>query len=97
MFRCNNLWSLCVNFPIANPDLIDSVHQLRDKIKIEAGAAEGRDLLLGSNNYMRIFNGVIEIVPRHDETNLNQVPGDVFQKQNSITQRQNQRRNPNDE
>src|SRR5437867_12096562 len=97
MFRCNNLRSLCVNFPIANPDLIDSVLQLRDKIKIEAGAAEGRDLLLGSNNYMRIFNGVIEIVPRHDETNLNQVPGDVFQIQNSITQRQIQRRIPNDE
>ena len=71
MFRCNDLRALCVNFPIANPDLIDSVHQLRDKIKIKAGAAEGRDLLLGGNNYMRVFNGVIEIVPRHNETNLN--------------------------
>jgi hypothetical protein len=60
-----------VNFSIANPDLIDSIHQLRDEIKIEAGAAEGRDLSLGSNNHMRVFNGVIEIVPRHDETNLN--------------------------
>jgi hypothetical protein len=55
-----------VNFSIANPDLIDAIHQLRDEIKIEARATERRDLSLGGNNHMRIFNGVIEIVPGHD-------------------------------
>src|SRR5437667_10993300 len=71
MFRCKDLRALRVNFSIANPDLIDAIHLLRDEIKIETSAAEGRDLLLGSNNHMRVFNGVVEIVPRHDETNLN--------------------------
>jgi hypothetical protein len=69
MFRCKDLRALRVNFSIANPDLIDSIHQLRDEIKIETSAAEGRNLSLRSNNHMRVFNGVIEIVPGHAELN----------------------------
>jgi hypothetical protein len=55
-----------VNFSIANPYLINSIHQLRDEIKIEAGAAEGGDLPLGSNYHMRVFNRVVEIISGHD-------------------------------
>jgi hypothetical protein len=69
MFWCKDLRAFRVNFSIANPDLIDAIHQLRDEIKIEAGAAEGRDLSLGSNDHMGVFNGVIEIISGHDGAN----------------------------
>ena len=69
MFRRKDLRALRVNLSIANPDLIDPIHQLRDEIKIEAGAAKGRDLLLGSNDHTSVFDGVIKIVPGHGETN----------------------------
>ena len=69
MFRRKDLRALRVNLSIANPDLIDSIHQLRDEIKIEAGAPEGRDLSLGSNDHTGVFDGVIKIVPGHGETN----------------------------
>src|SRR5213079_3303686 len=41
------------------------IHQLRDQIKIETGAAKSRDLSLRSNDYMRVFNRVIEVVLGH--------------------------------
>ena len=69
MFRCEDLRALCVNFSIANPDLIDAIHQLRDEIKIEARATESCNLLFRSNNHVRVFNGVIEIVPGHGHRN----------------------------
>ena len=74
MFRRKNLGPLGMNFSVANPDSIDPVHQLRDQIKIETGVAEGRDFLLGRDNYVRIFNCVIEVVPGHGRSNLMRVP-----------------------
>ena len=65
MLGRENLRAFGVDFPVANPDLIDPIHQLRDQIKIETGAAESRDLSLRSNDYMRVFNRVIEVVPGH--------------------------------
>src|SRR6266478_1155193 len=73
MFGCENLRAFGVNFSVANPDSIDPVHQLRDQIKIETGVAEGRDFLLGRDNYVRIFNCVIEVVPGHGRSNLMRV------------------------
>src|SRR5262245_9032195 len=65
MFRRKYLRALRVDFSIANPDLIDPIHQLRDEIKVETGAAERGDLSLGSNNHMRVFNRVVEIISGH--------------------------------
>src|SRR6266480_3219825 len=71
MLGRENLRTFGVNFPVANPDLIDPIHQLRDQIKIETGAAKSRDLSLRSDDYMRVFNRVIEVVPGHrDCSNL---------------------------
>src|SRR6266404_4915890 len=65
MLGRKNLRTLGVDFSVANPDLIDPVHQLRDQIKIETGAAKSRDLSLGSDDHTRVFNRVIEVVPGH--------------------------------
>jgi len=65
MFRRENLGTFGVDFPIANADLIDAVHQFGDKVKIETCAPEGRDLSLGRENHLRVFNGVVEIVLSH--------------------------------
>src|SRR5206468_7396833 len=65
MLGRENLRTFRVDFPVANPDLIDPIHQLRDQIKIETGAAKSRDLSLRSNDYMRVFNRVIEVVLGH--------------------------------
>src|SRR5580704_14824597 len=87
MLGSENLRAFGVDFPVANPDLIDSIHQLRDQIKIETGAAKSRDLSLRSDNHMRVFNRVIEVVPghchrsklplRHWSSKANQVTGGV--------------------
>src|SRR5438067_12685124 len=66
MFRRKNLRALGVDFSVANADLIDPVHQLRDQIKIETGAAECRNVLLRRDNDVRIFNCVVEVVTGHD-------------------------------
>src|SRR5262245_34812512 len=65
MLRRQNLRTFRVNFPVTNSDLIDPVHQLRDEIKIETGGPERCDLSLRSDNDMRVFNRVIEVVPGH--------------------------------
>src|SRR6266496_668575 len=65
MLGSENLRTFRVDFPVANPDLIDPIHQLRDQIKIKTGAAKSRDLSLRSDDYMRVFNRVIEVVPGH--------------------------------
>src|SRR5260370_28663371 len=65
MLGSENLRTFRVDLPAANPDLIDPIHQLRDQIKIETGAAKGRDLSLRSDDDMRVFNCVIEVVPGH--------------------------------
>src|SRR6266404_8669324 len=65
MLGRENLRTFRVDFPVANPDLIDPIHQLRDQIKIETGAAKSRDLSLRSDDHMRVFNRVIEVVPGH--------------------------------
>ena len=62
MFGRQDLRSLGVNLSIANPNLIDAIHQLGDEIKIETGAAKGRNLSFGRDNHLRVFNCVIEIV-----------------------------------
>ena len=60
MFGRENLRTFGVNLSVAHPDLIDLVHQLGDEIEIEAGAAEGRDLLLGRENHLRVLDRVVE-------------------------------------
>src|SRR6266481_8821720 len=70
MLGRENLRTFRVDFPVANPDLIDPIHQLRDQIKIETGAAKSRDLSLRSDDHMRVFNRVIEVVPGHRYTNV---------------------------
>src|SRR5215216_6643451 len=65
MLRRENVRPLGMNFSVANSDLICAIHQLRDEIKIEAGAAKRRYLSLRSNDYMRIFDSVVEVVFRH--------------------------------
>src|SRR5439155_21955624 len=65
MHRRKNLRAIGVDYSVPNPNLIDPVHQLRDQIKIETRAAESRNLPLGRDNHMRVFNRVIEIVPGH--------------------------------
>ncbi len=65
MFRRENLRTFGFDPPVAHPDLIDAVHQLRDQIKIETGAAERGDLSLRSENDPRVLNCVLEIVFRH--------------------------------
>src|ERR1043165_5402717 len=66
MFRRKNLRALRVDFSVTNADVIDPVHQLRDQIKIETGAAESRYLLLRHDYDVRIFDRVIEVVGGHD-------------------------------
>src|SRR5438045_8840362 len=70
MLRRHNLRAFRLDFPIANPHLIHAVHQLRDQIKIETGAAEGRNLTLWRKNNARVFKRVIKIVASHDRRNL---------------------------
>ena len=70
MLRCQNLRAFRMDFPVADPHVIHTVHQLRDQIKIETGAAERRDLMLGRNDHARVFNRVVEIVPGHGRSNL---------------------------
>jgi len=65
MFRRENLRTVGVDFPIANANVIDAVHQFGDKVKVKTRAAKGRDLSLGRENYLRVFNCVIEIVLSH--------------------------------
>src|ERR1700730_5585424 len=65
MLGSENLWTFGVDFAVANSDLIDSIHQLRDQIKIETGAAKSGYLSLRSDDHMRVFNRVIEVVPGH--------------------------------
>src|SRR5213594_1980037 len=65
MLGRENLRTFRVDFPVANPDLIDPIHQLRDQIKIETRAAKSRDLSLRSDDHMRVFDCVIEVVPGH--------------------------------
>ena len=65
MLRRENLRTFCVDFSVTDADLIDPVHQLGDQIKIETGVAKSRDLSLRSDNHMRVFNRVIEVVSGH--------------------------------
>ena len=65
MFGCENLRTFGVNLSVAHPDLIDLVHQLGDKIEIETGDAESRDLLFRRENHLGVLNRVIEIVLLH--------------------------------
>src|ERR1044072_295948 len=67
MLRCKDLRAFRMDFPIAKSHLIHPIHQLRDKIEIEAGVSKTRDLALGSNNHVRVFNGIIEIVLGHGD------------------------------
>jgi len=98
MFWCEDLRALCVNFSIANPDLIDAIHQLRDKIKIEARDTESRYVLLRSNNHVRVFNSVIEIVPGHGRSNQVSASADLLQKRRPhVPTWHTKRRNPNAE
>ena len=62
MLGRENLRTFRVDFPVANPDLIDPVHQLRDEMKLKAGVAKGRDLPFRRENNLRILNGVFDIV-----------------------------------
>jgi hypothetical protein len=66
MFGGENLWSFGVNFSVANPDLINLIHQLRDQIKAKACAPEAGNLPLGREDHTRIFNCVMEIIFGHD-------------------------------
>src|SRR4029077_7454049 len=70
MLRRQNLWAFCLDLPVANPHVVHAVHQLRDQIKIETGAAERRDLTLRCKNHARILKRVIKIVAGHDRWNL---------------------------
>jgi hypothetical protein len=69
MFGRENLRTFCVDFSVTNADLIDAVHQLGDQIKIETGVAESRDLSFRRDDYMRVFNCVIEVVSGHGYRN----------------------------
>ena len=64
-----NLRTIGVDFSIANADLVHPVHQFGDEVKIETGAPKRRDLSLGRENHLRVFNCVIEIVPGHGHRN----------------------------
>src|SRR5262249_42361514 len=70
MLRRQNLRAFRLNFPVPNPYLVYAVHQLRDQIEIEAGAAESRDVTLRRQNHARIFKRVVEIVAGHDGRKL---------------------------
>ena len=65
MFGREDLRSLSVNFPIAHPDLINLIHQLRDQIKMKARAAKTGDLAFGRQDDPRVFDGILEIVFSH--------------------------------
>src|SRR3954462_7988106 len=60
-----NLRSFGVNLPIADADLIHPVHQLRNEIKSEAGAAKGLDATFRCDDHLGVFDGVIEVVSFH--------------------------------
>src|SRR6267143_721482 len=70
MLRCQNLRAFSLDFSVANPHLVDAVHQLRDQIEIETGAAERRDLTLGRKDHASIFKRVIKIIAGHDGCKL---------------------------
>ena len=70
MLRCQNLRSFRLDFSVANPDLVHAVHQLRDQIEIETGAAKRRDLTLGREDHVRIFERVVKIVAGHERCKL---------------------------
>src|SRR2546428_247471 len=65
MFRRQDLRTLGVDLSVADPDLIDPVHQFGDEIKMKAGAAKGCDLLFGREDDLRVFNRVLKIVFLH--------------------------------
>src|SRR5262245_40042296 len=66
MLRRQNLWAFGLDFSVSDPHLVHAVHQLRDQIKIETGAAERGDLTLRRKNHARIFKRVVKIVAGHD-------------------------------
>ena len=70
MLRRQNLRAFRVHFPVANPHLVRAVHQLRDQIEIETGAAERRDLMLRRKDHARIFERVVKIVAGHEGRKL---------------------------
>src|SRR5437870_13693755 len=55
----------CMDSTVAKTDQFEPNPQLRNQIKIETRAAKSRDLSLRSDDHMRVFNCVIEIVPGH--------------------------------
>src|SRR5207248_7282650 len=54
-----------MDFAVADADLIDSIHQLGNQIKLETGVPERRNVALRRNDHLCIFDGVIEIVSGH--------------------------------
>src|SRR6266496_6140376 len=70
MLWCQNLRAFRLDLAVANPHLVHVVHQLRDQIEIETGAAERRDLTLRRKDHARIFKRVIKIVAGHDGCRL---------------------------
>jgi len=67
MLRRQNLRAFRLDFPVANPHLVHAIHQLRDQIEIETGAAERRDLMLRRQNDVRIFKRIVKIVAGHED------------------------------
>ena len=65
MFRGQNLRTVGVNVSIAHPNFVDAVHQFGNEIEPKTGGAEGRDLVLGREDHLRVFNCVLEIVFLH--------------------------------
>src|SRR5438132_12497368 len=70
MLRRQNLRAFGLDFAVANPHLVHAVHQLRDQIEIETGAAERRDLTLGRKDHARVFKRVVKIVAGHERCKL---------------------------
>src|ERR1700724_1690851 len=65
MVRRQDLRALGINSPIANPHLVDAIHQFGDEVELKAGAAEGRDAAFGRENYLRILDCEIKVILSH--------------------------------
>ena len=79
MLGRQNLRPLGVNPSIAHADFVHLIHQLRDEIEAEAGAAEAGDLVFGREDHPRVLDRVLEIVfshlRRYDRADAQRQPG----------------------
>src|ERR1700736_1971311 len=65
MFRRQNLGTISMNLSVAQAPFVAPIHQFRNQVEMKTGAAEGRDLALGCNDYLRVLDRVLEIVFLH--------------------------------